>query len=123
MEGWRRGRAGHNRLSKRLAADRRGPGRELAGRRKASYNAPRDAGWSSQVARRAHNPEVAGSNPAPATSKAPLPRGFRFFGIGCRELFWLSFASTQRAGADLQLAKRAWSVAESGHACTHAGCG
>ena len=26
----------------------------------------RDAGWSSQVARRAHNPEVAGSNPAPA---------------------------------------------------------
>ena len=31
----------------------------------------RDAGWSSQVARRAHNPEVAGSNPAPATRKAP----------------------------------------------------
>ena len=30
----------------------------------------RDAGWSSQVARRAHNPEVAGSNPAPATRKA-----------------------------------------------------
>jgi hypothetical protein len=26
------------------------------------------AGWSSLVARRAHNPEVAGSNPAPATS-------------------------------------------------------
>ena len=26
-----------------------------------------DAGWSSLVARRAHNPEVAGSNPAPAT--------------------------------------------------------
>ena len=26
------------------------------------------AGWSSQVARRAHNPEVAGSNPAPATN-------------------------------------------------------
>src|SRR5436305_13061675 len=25
-----------------------------------------DAGWSSQVARRAHNPKVAGSNPAPA---------------------------------------------------------
>ena len=31
----------------------------------------RDAGWSSLVARRAHNPEVAGSNPAPATGKAP----------------------------------------------------
>ena len=34
------------------------------------------AGWSSQEARRAHNPEVAGSNPAPATifswREAPL---------------------------------------------------
>jgi hypothetical protein len=29
-----------------------------------------DAGWSSLVARRAHNPEVAGSNPAPATARA-----------------------------------------------------
>ncbi len=27
-----------------------------------------DAGWSSQVARKAHNLEVAGSNPAPATN-------------------------------------------------------
>ena len=27
------------------------------------------AGWSSPVARRAHNPKVAGSNPAPATKK------------------------------------------------------
>ncbi len=29
-----------------------------------------DAGWSSSVARRAHNPEVAGSNPVPATNTA-----------------------------------------------------
>ena len=28
-----------------------------------------DAGWSSSVARWAHNPEVAGSNPAPATKQ------------------------------------------------------
>ena len=28
------------------------------------------AGWSSQVARRAHNPEVVGSNPTPATRKS-----------------------------------------------------
>ena len=28
---------------------------------------PDIAGWSSLVARRAHNPEVVGSNPAPAT--------------------------------------------------------
>jgi hypothetical protein len=27
-----------------------------------------DAGWSSPVARWAHNPKVAGSNPAPATN-------------------------------------------------------
>ncbi len=26
-----------------------------------------DAGWSSLAARRAHNPKVVGSNPAPAT--------------------------------------------------------
>ena len=26
------------------------------------------AGWSSQVARRAHNPKVTGSNPVPATN-------------------------------------------------------
>ncbi len=28
-----------------------------------------DAGWSSLVARRAHNPKVVGSNPAPATNQ------------------------------------------------------
>ena len=32
-------------------------------------SARNDAGWSSLEARRAHNPEVAGSNPAPATTK------------------------------------------------------
>ena len=34
------------------------------------YNAPHisDAGWSSLVARRAHNPKAVGSNPAPATN-------------------------------------------------------
>ena len=29
------------------------------------------AGWSSLEARRAHNPEVIGSNPIPATTKSP----------------------------------------------------
>ena len=29
---------------------------------------PSDAGWSSLVARRAHNPKVTGSNPVPATT-------------------------------------------------------
>src|ERR1700683_2306713 len=31
-----------------------------------------DAGWSSLVARRAHNPEVEGSNPSPATIRCSL---------------------------------------------------
>src|ERR1700722_15804232 len=34
-----------------------------------------DAGWSSLVARRAHNPKVAGSNPPPATWKSPRKSG------------------------------------------------
>ena len=33
-----------------------------------------DAGWSSLVARRAHNPKVVGSNPAPATNPLFLKR-------------------------------------------------
>jgi len=33
------------------------------------YDARSAAGWSSLVARRAHNPKVAGSNPAPATKE------------------------------------------------------
>jgi hypothetical protein len=33
------------------------------------YFCHNDAGWSSLVARRAHNPKVAGSNPAPATKR------------------------------------------------------
>ena len=32
-----------------------------------SFIIPLVAGWSSQVARRAHNPKVEGSNPSPAT--------------------------------------------------------
>ena len=44
-----------------------------------------DAGWSSLVARRAHNPKVAGSNPAPATNETlgrpTSPGGFFTFRI------------------------------------------
>src|SRR5690242_5636295 len=32
------------------------------------------AGWSSLAARRAHNPKVVGSNPAPATTSSPILR-------------------------------------------------
>ena len=34
------------------------------------------AGWSSSVARRAHNPKVVGSNPAPATNKNSVFKPF-----------------------------------------------
>jgi hypothetical protein len=34
-----------------------------------AYYATLIAGWSSPVARRAHNPKVVGSNPAPATNQ------------------------------------------------------
>ena len=34
---------------------------------------PADAGWSSLVARWAHNPKVAGSNPVPATTPIGTP--------------------------------------------------
>jgi hypothetical protein len=37
------------------------------------------AGWSSQVARRAHNPKVAGSNPAPAIEEDPAAAAGRLF--------------------------------------------
>ena len=40
-----------------------------------------DAGWSSLVARRAHNPKVVGSNPAPATNANGSQDGaFRWVG-------------------------------------------
>jgi hypothetical protein len=38
--------------------------------------APFDAGWSSPVARQAHNLKAAGSNPAPATKLSPLDQSF-----------------------------------------------
>ena len=51
------------------------------------------AGWSSTEARRAHNPKVAGSNPAPATNfgaVAQLARAFGSYPTGHR------FESSQR---------------------------
>jgi hypothetical protein len=60
------------------------------------------AGWSSLVARRAHNPKVAGSNPAPAIEKAPEIGAF-FFGrgpVGARPGYQLgtNFRSRRRRG-------------------------
>ena len=44
------------------------------------YNGWIDAGWSSLVARRAHNPKVIGSNPVPAT-KSPRQTRIKNRGI------------------------------------------
>ena len=41
-------------------------------RNRRCYHRQSAAGWSSQVARRAHNPEVTGSNPVPAIGGSPL---------------------------------------------------
>ena len=56
---------------------------------------PDIAGWSSLVARRAHNPEVVGSNPAPATKNVQLG------GHMASELFLFSSIS---AGFETELA-------------------
>ena len=45
-------------------------------------NSYRTAGWSSLVARRAHNPKVGGSNPSPATKSSELLFGEVFFVSG-----------------------------------------
>jgi hypothetical protein len=51
----------------------------------------KNAGWSSLVARQAHNLKVAGSNPAPATksgglphSQSSFPKFLVFNGLGSR---------------------------------------
>ncbi len=54
---------------------------------------PQIAGWSSPVARRAHNPEVGGSNPSPATQKQnPLFGGFVFSLLSQTPIASMTFA-------------------------------
>src|SRR4051794_22939873 len=60
----------------------------------------RDAGWSSLVARRAHNPKVAGSNPAPATERARWKR--RAFSCSATS----GYAATRTAHARLEKGRR-----------------
>ena len=56
-------------------------------------NCPTVAGWSSQVARRAHNPKVAGSNPAPATHERPAKLQFARWLIQCKNTKRVSVAA------------------------------
>ena len=63
-----------------------------------------DAGWSSPVARWAHNPKVAGSNPAPATIYNQRVTGFPV----TRFVVWYNTGTTPRAGAHETASGRAW---------------
>ena len=68
----RRDIGGTTKMSMRVA------GHRIGHRNNPAHN---DAGWSSLVAREAHNLEVVGSNPAPATSEKPrfIASAFLFF--------------------------------------------
>jgi|SaaInl5LU_22_DNA_1037371.scaffolds.fasta_scaffold15869_3 ribosome maturation factor RimP len=58
-----------------------------------------DAGWSSLVARRAHNPKVVGSNPAPATkSTVFIAQNI----VTCEAPYWGFFVSAENAVGGLQ---------------------
>jgi putative endonuclease len=48
-------------------------------------NYSQNAGWSSLVARQAHNLKAAGSNPAPATKFLPIAMAYRVYVIQNRE--------------------------------------
>src|SRR5436190_23061280 len=62
------------------------------------------AGWSSPVARQAHNLKVAGSNPAPATNKKPaFERAFllsAYWAGGCGCAAFHSIAASTRRSTD-----------------------
>ena len=47
-----------------------------------------DAGWSSPVARQAHNLKVAGSNPAPATKSARQVNDLAGFSVSAGFIAW-----------------------------------
>ena len=65
-----------SRTTRRCSRGHRRPEHRIAGGRGPPRNSctvgSTDAGWSSSVARWAHNPEVAGSNPAPATTRTSV---------------------------------------------------
>ncbi len=71
-----------------------------APRRSPTKAKPSDAGWSSPVARQAHNLKAAGSNPAPATTTAKPPTQKR------RGLFAVRNQPTESAPASLSEAIR-----------------
>ena len=66
------------------------------------FSSPLIAGWSSPVARQAHNLKAAGSNPAPATNFSQQPPGLPGFhpilSLSCRRsaaVFWLKGGSNE----------------------------
>src|SRR5205823_3208179 len=58
-----------------------------------------DAGWSSLVARWAHNPKVAGSNPVPATIETSAVEAFQKVGPAiCSPTFFPACSFSRMAG-------------------------
>ena len=74
------------------------------------YNHP--AGWSSLAARRAHNPKVAGSNPAPATIFPAFPRPWRVLKLFRFKGFSNADPILNRRGRPLHFSFRAAFAAE-----------
>ena len=64
----------------------RGAVKAVEKKRLISYCIP-IAGWSSPVARRAHNPKVRGSNPLPATKEIKGLQMMQAFFIDCKPLY------------------------------------
>ena len=70
---WRCGRVGRRQAYKVYASKQQKQIRPIAiFIRAASEVSPIDAGWSSPVARQAHNLKVVGSNPTPATKNMSI---------------------------------------------------
>ena len=74
------------------------------GRNTSPRGYPHSAGWSSLVARRAHNPKVVGSNPAPATNYSQANRFLRLVCLLSGRLL-ISIAQTARKRTRIKLFK------------------
>src|SRR4051794_31924646 len=84
-----------------------------------------DAGWSSLVARRAHNPKVAGSNPAPAMNeRSSLGAAVRAFGPGSAGTAGVRTRPERpdQAGHGIVIAVRAGYIARLDGALVPSGC-
>ena len=75
-----------------------------------------DAGWSSLAARRAHNPKVAGSNPAPATNQIKCTKQMK--GLQhCKSFFVFGWRGTGLAPYNKKPAEAGLCLGQTAQAC------